>query len=340
MAPLALTLGEPAGIGPEITFKAWQMRKTAALPPFALIAPGGFVSGLRDRLSPDTPIEVIADLSEAAAVFKGALPVFEADLPSSVPLPEPGRPSTDTAELVIGSIRAAVTLCRNAQASGIVTNPISKSVLYKAGFSHPGHTEFLAELSAATDAPPPPPVMMLAIEGLRVVPQTIHVPLSDVPGLLTRDSILETARIILNALKTDFGLSEPRLAVAGLNPHAGENGAMGREEIEIIAPVVAALQAEGHRVSGPAPADTLFHDRARTRYDAVLCMYHDQALIPLKTLDFDRGVNVTLGLPVVRTSPDHGTAFDIAGQNIATPDSLIAAIRMAADMAARRAKTV
>jgi len=314
------------------------MRKAATLPPFALIAPGDFISGLRDHLSPDTPIEVVTDLSDAPAVFEKALPVFEADLPSSATLPEPGQPSADTADLVVGSIRAAVMLCREAQASGIVTNPISKSVLYKAGFSHPGHTEFLAELSAEPDAAPPLPVMMLAIEGLRVVPQTIHVPLGDVPGLLTRDSILETARIILHALKSDFGLREPRLAIAGLNPHAGENGAMGREEIDIIAPAVAALQAEGHRVSGPAPADTLFHDRARTRYDAVLCMYHDQALIPLKTLDFDRGVNITLGLPIVRTSPDHGTAFDIAGQGIASPDSLIAAIRMAADMAARRAE--
>jgi len=340
MAPLALTLGEPAGIGPEITFKAWQRRKTGSLPRFALIAPGDFVTGLRDRLSPDTPVQVVADLPEAAAVFEKALPVFEADLPSAIPVPEPGMPSPATADLVMGSIRAAVALCRKAQASGVVTNPISKSVLYEAGFPHPGHTEFLAELTATPDAPHPLPVMMLAIDGLRVVPLTIHVPLRDVSGLVTRDGIIRTARIILNALSTDFGLAEPRLAVAGLNPHAGENGAMGREDIDIIAPAVSALQAEGHRVSGPAPADTLFHDRARACYDAVLCMYHDQALIPLKTLDFDRGVNVTLGLPIVRTSPDHGTAFDIAGQGIASPESLIAALRMAADMAARRAEAL
>ena len=337
LGPLALTLGEPAGIGPEITFKAWQHRQSAGLPPFALIAPGDFVSRLRDRLSPDTPIQVIDDLSDVPEVFENALPVFEADLPRSIDMPEPGQPSPATANLVVNSIRAAVALARSGQACAVVTNPIAKSVLYEAGFSHPGHTEFLAELTAESNAPSPVPVMMLAIEGLRVLPLTIHVPLSAVHDLVTRAGIIETGRRILKALGTDFGIEKPRLAVAGLNPHAGENGAMGSEEMDIIAPAVAALRADGAAVRGPVPADTLFHDRARAQYDAVLCMYHDQALIPLKTLDFDRGVNITLGLPIVRTSPDHGTAFDIAGKGVASADSLISALHMAAEIAARRA---
>lgn len=329
---LALTLGEPAGIGPEITFRAWRDRKAENLPAFMLVAPFGLASGLRDRLAPGLPLERVDHPSDALTVFDRALPVLETGFDHAVTVPEPGHPDARLADVVLGSIKYAVTLASEGSVAGVVTNPIAKSVLYKAGFDHPGHTEFLAALTQASD----PPIMMLAIEGLRVVPLTVHIALSGVSGALSEDLITKTGLRVIDALRTDFGIARPRLAVAALNPHAGEDGAMGDEEVRIIAPAVASLRNAGHDVVGPAPADTLFHEAARVRYDAVLCMYHDQALIPLKTLDFDRGVNITLGLPIVRTSPDHGTAFDIAGRGLASAQSLIAAIRMAADIATRR----
>jgi 4-hydroxythreonine-4-phosphate dehydrogenase len=251
------------------------------------------------------------------------------------PLSKPvtlGSPDTENAKSVVRSIDVATEFAMSGQAAGVVTNPIHKDTLYSAGFSHPGHTEYLGAITKATRAP----VMMLAVPGLRVVPVTVHVPLKDAPARLTREAIVSAGETTADALKRDFAIANPRIAVAALNPHAGENGQLGREEIETIAPAVQALKDKGIAAFGPKPADTLFHAKAREGYDAVLCMYHDQALIPLKTIDFDRGVNVTLGLPIVRTSPDHGTAFDIAGKGVANPSSLIAAIELAADIAARR----
>lgn len=268
----------------------------------------------------------------AMAALEGRIPIrFLADR-ATLAAAVPGRPDSTHAPAVIRSVERGVELVRAGACSALVTNPIAKKVLIDAGFGFPGHTEFLGHLTGA-----PRPVMMLAVEGLRVVPVTVHEALAKVPAMLTEDLIVETARIAAAALKRDFGIAAPRLALAGLNPHAGEGGALGCEEDTVIRPAVARLRAEGIAVTGPHPADTLFHARAREAYDAALCMYHDQALIPLKTIDFDRGVNVTLGLPIVRTSPDHGTAFDIAGKGIARPDSLIAAIELAADLAARRA---
>ncbi|MBM3541835.1 MAG: 4-hydroxythreonine-4-phosphate dehydrogenase PdxA, partial [Alphaproteobacteria bacterium] len=264
------------------------------------------------------------------ARFRDAFPVLAEPLATPA---VPGTPDSRNAPAVLRAIERAVEFARAGRAGAIVTNPIHKGVLYEAGFRHPGHTEYLAALAGGVR-----PVMMLACRSLRVVPVTIHVPLARVAFALRTEDIVATGEIAAVALARDFGIAEPRLAVAGLNPHAGEGGHLGREEIEIIAPAVAALRAKGIRAEGPAPADTLFHDRARARADAVLCMYHDQALIPLKTIDFDGGVNVTLGLPFVRTSPDHGTAFDIAGKNLANPASLLAALELAAEMAAHRAR--
>ncbi len=286
--PIALTMGDPAGIGPEIA--------------------GAAMAALEGRI----PIRFLGDRATLAAAI-------------------PGSPDSAHAPAVIRSIARGVELVRSGECSALVTNPIAKKVLIDAGFGFPGHTEFLGHLTGAPRA-----VMMLAVEGLRVVPVTVHAPLSSVPALLTEDLIVETARITAAALVRDFSIAAPRLALAGLNPHAGEGGAMGHEEETIIRPAIARLLADGIAVTGPHPADTLFHARARERYDAALCMYHDQALIPLKTIDFDRGVNVTLGLPIIRTSPDHGTAFDIAGKGLASAESLIAAIELAADLAARR----
>jgi 4-hydroxythreonine-4-phosphate dehydrogenase len=248
---------------------------------------------------------------------------------------EPGRPDPATAAATIRSIEEAVRLARAGGVAALVTNPIAKHVLHEAGFSHPGHTEFLAALAAAPGRPPPHPVMMLWCQDLAVVPVTVHIPLARVPEALTTELILTTARIVDRDLRRRFGVKRPRLALAGLNPHAGESGSIGSEDAEVVAPAVAALRAEGIDASGPWPADTMFHARARKTYDAALAMYHDQALIPIKTIAFDEGVNVTLGLPFVRTSPDHGTAFDIAGKGIARPDSLVAALSLAARLAAR-----
>jgi 4-hydroxythreonine-4-phosphate dehydrogenase len=275
---------------------------------------------------------VAVEPSTAVRTFGRALPV----LPLSRPVAAvPGRPDPTYAPSVIEAIETAVRLVRSELACALVTNPIAKHVLYEAGFRHPGHTEFLAALAAEAGGPPPHPVMMLWSETLAVVPVTVHVPLASVPRDLTTELIVTTGRIVARELRERFGLSHPRLALAGLNPHAGENGAMGSEDSTIIAPAIALLREEGIAAAGPLPADTMFHPRARTGYDAALAMYHDQALIPIKTIAFDEAVNVTLGLPFVRTSPDHGTAFDIAGKGVARPDSLIAAIRLAARLGAR-----
>ena len=328
-APLALTMGEPAGIGGEITLMAWRDRVTNAVPPFFIIDDPARLTALARAIGVDVPVRAIDEPSEATRVFPGALPVLAQAL--SRP-PMPGRPDPANAPAVIAAVERAVTLVRNQQAGAVVTNPIQKETLYDAGFAYPGHTEFLGALAHVAH-----PVMMLAGPELRVVPVTIHLSLVDALAALSTAAIVTCGRVTAAALTRDFGIARPRLAVAALNPHAGEAGAMGHEERDIIVPAVAALVAQGIDVSGPAPADSLFHAGARTRYDAVLCMYHDQALIPLKTLDFERGINITLGLPFIRTSPDHGTALDIAGRGVANPASLIAALMTAGAMAARRA---
>ena len=318
--PLLLTMGDPAGIGGEITAKAWRALAGSG-PQFAIIADPFWVGAL------DVPMAVIQSLDQVADVFGSALPVLSLSLPE---IARPGRPDPANAPAVIASIERAVRLVQAGEGGAVVTNPISKAVLYQAGFPHPGHTEFLGELTGGT------PVMMLACPQLRVVPVTIHVALRRALEGVTTEAILAVSRATAAALRRDFGIPQPRLAIAGLNPHAGEDGAMGREEIEIIRPAIETLQAEGIAATGPYPPDTMFTDAARPTYDAAICMYHDQALIPLKTLDMAGGVNVTLGLPIIRTSPDHGTAFGIAGTGVADPGSLIAALTMAADLAERR----
>ncbi len=327
--PVALTMGEPAGIGGEIALKAWLARRLKRVPPFFVIDDPDRLATLAARLGLTVPIRPVAEPEAALAAYSEALPVLAEALPQAV---EPGQPNPANGSTVIAAVERAVALTRAGRAAALVTNPIHKKSLYDAGFRYPGHTEFLAALADA-----PAPVMMLAVPGLRVVPVTIHLPLAAALARLDRAAIVHCGRVTAAALTRDFGVAEPRLAVAALNPHAGEDGGLGQEERTVIAPAIAELRASGIKASGPAPADTLFHPRARARYDAALCMYHDQALIPLKTIDFEHGVNVTLGLPFVRTSPDHGTAFDIAGSGTASPESLIAALRMAGEMAARRA---
>jgi 4-hydroxythreonine-4-phosphate dehydrogenase len=326
--PLALTMGEPSGIGGEVALMAWR-RRAEGLPPFFLLDDPDRLRRLAADLALDVRVAEITAPSEAAALFPGSLPVLRVELGAAV---RPGQPDPANATAVLGAIRRATSLALAGQAAGVVTNPIHKKTLYAAGFHHPGHTEFLAELAGSRT----PPVMLLACPGLRVVPVTIHLPLRQALEKLSTATIVETGRTTAAALIRDFGIERPALAVAGLNPHAGEEGALGREEIEVIRPAVEALRRAGIDAEGPLPADTLFHAAARRRWDAVLCMYHDQALIPLKTIDFERGVNVTLGLPFVRTSPDHGTAFALAGRGTASPESLMAALRLAADMAAAR----
>ena len=327
--PLALTSGEPAGIGPDITIAAWLRRNELKIPAFYLLGDPDF---LRRRAKLLGLSVAIADISaeQAVATFADALPVVATGHPATA---QPGRPDHTSADAAIASIRQAVADVAKGRASAVVTNPIAKSVLYRAGFRHPGHTEFLAEL-AATGSHTPQPVMMLWSPALAVVPVTIHVSLREAIAQLSSELIVTTARIVVADLKTRFGLANPRLAVSGLNPHAGEDGSLGTEELTIVAPAVEMLRREGIPVRGPLPADTMFHDAARKTYDCAICMYHDQALIPIKTLAFDDAVNVTLGLPFIRTSPDHGTAFDIAGTGKANPSSLIAALRLAARMAA------
>lgn len=328
-APLALSLGEPAGIGPEIVAAAWRAL-SAEGPAFCVIGDAALMRGQ------SVPVQAMPSIGDAPAVFARALPVLDIPLPAPV---TPGRPEAANAASVADWIETAVGLALSGEASGVVTSPIAKAPLYAAGFRFPGHTEFIADLTA--DAPfggTRGPVMMLTARDLRACLVTIHAPLSQVPELVTAERVIRTARVVHEALRRDFGIARPRLALAALNPHAGESGSIGLEEIEVLRPAAEALRAEGITITDPLPADTMFHDEARATYDAALCLYHDQALIPVKTLDFWGGVNTTLGLPVIRTSPDHGTGFDIAGKGVARPDSLIAAIRLAGQMAAARAQ--
>ena len=320
--PLAMTMGDPAGIGPELALAAWRDRTPEA--PFVVFAAPGILAAAARRAGLAVPI-IETDTAGAGAAFPAGLPVVP--LKSAVE-DAPGRPNPANAAATIELIERAVEAVRQGEARALVTNPIAKATLYQAGFKHPGHTEYLGELARAWGAPAFP-VMMIWSETLKVVPVTIHIPLAEAPRALTAELIITTARIVDRDLRVRFGVARPRLALAGLNPHAGEGGAMGREEITIIKPAIEALKAEGIDAVGPLPADTMFHARARARYDVALTMYHDQGLIPVKTLAFDEGVNVTLGLPFIRTSPDHGTAFDIAGKGLANPASLIAALRLA-----------
>jgi 4-hydroxythreonine-4-phosphate dehydrogenase len=327
--PLAISMGEPAGVGPDIILALFARRAELALPAFCVFGNADFLRARAARLG--LAIEVAETTpAEALNVFAHALPVVAVD--GDVP-DQPGTISPVSASAVIGSIEGAVEACLDGACRGLVTAPINKAALYHAGFSHPGHTEFLAELCARGETPRLP-VMMLAHGGLRAVPVTIHVPISAVPGLLTQELITETVRIVAHDLRARFGIREPQIGLAGLNPHAGEGGAIGREEIEVVIPAVRQLQDEGIAVEGPLPADTLFYPSHWARYDAVVAMYHDQALIPIKTVAFEDAVNVTLGLPIVRTSPDHGTALDLAGTGRASPASFLAAIRMADAMTA------
>lgn len=332
--PLAVTMGDPAGIGIDITLAAFALsqRMQRPLPRFVLFADPFAVGERAKRLQLNVRIEAVDSAATARFVPAGTLPVVT----TSLAMPsEPGRPDPANGTAVIAAIERATAAVADGTAAAVVTNPISKETLYAAGFRHPGHTEFLGELARRHwPGRPAMPVMMLASDMLRVVPLTVHVPLAAVPDRITGGLIEEVVRITAADLARFFAIARPRIAVAGLNPHAGEGGTMGREEVEIIAPAIARLKAAGFDVTGPHSADTMFHGAARARYDAAVCMYHDQALIPLKTLAFDDGVNVTLGLPFVRTSPDHGTAFDIAGTGKANPSSFVAALGLAARMTA------
>jgi 4-hydroxythreonine-4-phosphate dehydrogenase len=327
--PLALTLGEPAGIGPDLALAVWHRRAELDIPRFYVVADPDFLAQRAARLGLDVPI-VPAAPAAAAATFRSALPVVALDVAVTA---QPGRPDRSSAPAAIASIRRAVSDVMAGAAAAVVTNPVAKNVLYNSGFAEPGHTEFLASLVHETTGKALRPVMMLWSPELAVVPVTIHLPLKDIFTHLSTALVVETGRIVARDLLARFRIPRPRLAVAGLNPHAGEDGAFGEEDRTIVAPAVARLIADGIDAKGPLPADSLFHERARTTYDAALCMYHDQALIPIKTLAFDHAVNVTLGLPFVRTSPDHGTAFDIAGTGAADATSLIAALRLAARLA-------
>ena len=325
-------MGEPAGIGPDVTIAAWQARKTAALPPFFVIGPPALYAARAKTSGAEVTRAEIGAADEAADRFADALPVLARDAPD----PVPGRPSAATAEAVIGSIDTAVRLALDGSAAAVVTNPIQKAVLMEAGFAHPGHTEYLAALARGATGEETAALMLLAVPGLRVVPLIVHEPLTRVPELIEEDRIVAAGLGLDAALRRDFAVAAPRIAVAGLNPHAGEDGRLGREETEIIAPAVARLRDGGIDARGPFPADSLFHEEARATYDAALCMYHDQALIPLKTLNFHEGVNVPLELPFVRTSPDHGTALDIAGTGRADARSLCAALKTADKIARQR----
>jgi 4-hydroxythreonine-4-phosphate dehydrogenase len=327
--PLALTFGEPAGIGPDLALAIWRRRAELDLPPFYMIADPDFLARRAELLGLDVPV-VAATAAEAVGKFSTALPVRAIDLAATA---QPGRPDPTSAPAAVASIRQAVADVMAGDAAAVVTNPIAKNVLYDWGFAEPGHTEFLAKLVQEANGKTLRPVMMLWSPELAVVPVTIHLPLREIFKQLTSNLIVETGRIVAHDLCRRFGLARPRLAIAGLNPHAGEAGTLGEEDEAIVAPAVARLVAEGIDAKGPLPADSMFHQAARASYDAALCMYHDQALIPIKTLAFDHAVNVTLGLPFVRTSPDHGTAFDIAGTGKADPASLIAALRLATRLA-------
>ncbi len=329
MQPLALTLGEPAGIGPDLALAVWHRRAELDVPRFYVVGDPDFLSRRAGRLGLDVPIAAVTPAASAAA-FASALPVVAIDVAVSA---EPGRPDRSSAPAAIASIRRAVADVMAGTAAAIVTNPIAKNVLYDWGFAEPGHTEFLATLVQEATGTSLRPIMMLWSPELAVVPVTIHLPLREIFKHLSTELVVATGRIVARDLAVRFRISRPRLAVAGLNPHAGENGALGEEDRAIVAPAVARLIADGIDARGPLPADSLFHERARATYDVALCMYHDQALIPIKTLAFDHAVNVTLGRPFVRTSPDHGTAFDIAGTGAADATSLVAALRLAARLA-------
>jgi len=324
--PLAVSLGDPAGIGPEVVGKCWDHRDRFGLPPFVAIGDPRSLAAVWDG-----PIATIDDPSEADSAFDVGLPILPI---ASLDVDIPGHPSVSGAHCSLDALELAVGLARSGSAVAVVTGPVSKHQLYDIGFAHPGQTEFVAERCGIS---PSNVAMMLAGPTLRTVPVTTHLPLSQVAAALTSALIEARGRAALRGLQRNFGIADPRLAVAGLNPHAGEGGALGREEIELIMPAIEALRAEGWRVTGPLPADTMFHSAARANYDAALCMYHDQALIPLKALHFEDGVNITLGLPIIRTAPDHGTAFDIAGHDRADPRAMAAAIRVAADCADHRA---
>ncbi|MBY5831633.1 4-hydroxythreonine-4-phosphate dehydrogenase PdxA [Rhizobium ruizarguesonis] len=327
--PLALSQGDPAGIGPDITLMAWLRRRELGLPPFFLIGDSDVLALRARQLNLAVSIRETDNASEAAGMFADALPVMT--IPAGIEVVA-GEPHAATAKGTIAAIEKAVSLVINGEALAVVTNPIAKAVLYEAGFRFPGHTEFLADLAARATGRPVTPVMMLSGPKLRAIPVTIHIPLRDVPQALTGELIMETCRIAHEDLRQRFGIEAPRLAVAGLNPHAGEGGAIGKEDEEVIRPAIERLRDEGVDAIGPLPADTMFHDEARARYDVAVCMYHDQALIPAKALGFDDSVNVTLGLPFVRTSPDHGTAFGIAGKGLAREQSLVAALKLAAQL--------
>jgi 4-hydroxythreonine-4-phosphate dehydrogenase len=335
--PIAVTMGDPAGIGGDVMLGAWSRRDDLApqqpLPTFFAIDDPARLSALARRLGLDVPVQVIDHPAQAMDVFHRSLPVLSQPVVESV---VPGQANPANASAVIASIERAVALVQQGEASSMVTLPINKRVLHQAGFGHPGHTEFLATLSGGSEATALQPVMMLACSALKVVPVTIHLSVADAVRSLTSEAIVHAGTVVAEALRAYFGRPSPRLAVAALNPHAGEGGDMGREEIDIIAPAIATLRALGIDAFGPAPADTLFHPGARDGYDACLCMYHDQALIPIKTIDFHNGVNVTLGLPFIRTSPDHGTAYGLAGSGEANDSSFIASLRMAQEMVIRR----
>ena len=330
MAPLAVSLGDPAGIGPEIIVESWAQRSAEGLAPFVVVGGASVLAKAAQARGVDCPILPIESVADAARAFENALPVIATDDGTYLP----GKPDELGAALALGSLAEATRMALLGTASAVVTAPVAKSQLAKIGFEFPGQTEFLA---AACGLEPDDAVMMLAGPSLRAVPVTVHCRLADVPGLLDTATIFGKGRILADALQRDFGIERPHIAVCGLNPHAGEGGRFGTEEREVIEPAIALLHEAGIHASGPHPADALFTARARQGYDAALAMYHDQALVPLKALDFDEGVNVTLGLPIVRTSPDHGTAFDIAGKGVADPGAMIAALRMAGEMAARRA---
>jgi 4-hydroxythreonine-4-phosphate dehydrogenase len=329
--PLALTSGEPAGIGPDITLKAWLHRDELELPAFYWLGDAASLDRRAKALALNVRLAEVRP-EDAVGTFAQALPVVSTGQAATA---QPGHPDDSSAGAAMASIRQAVADVMAGRACAVVTNPIAKNVLYRAGFRHPGHTEYLAEL-AATNTSTPQPVMMLWSPALAVVPVTIHVSVREALAQLSTDLIVTTARIVMAGLKSRFGIARPRLAISGLNPHAGEDGSLGTEDQTIVAPAVDILRKQGFDVRGPLPADTMFHEAARQTYDCAICMYHDQALIPIKTLAFEDAVNVTLGLPFIRTSPDHGTAFDIAGTGKANPSSLIAALRLAARMADAR----
>ena len=338
--PLLVTMGEPAGIGGEILMKSWKIlwgssQIVEKSPLFVAIDDINRLTHEAKRCGLNIPLQSIQNVEEAFDIIPHGLPILHRPLPA---MPQPGQPDSKSVPAVMACIEEAVALICSGKAAGLVTNPVHKHILYQAGFAYPGHTEFLAALAEQAQTTGPPrtyrPVMMLVIPGLRVVPLTVHIPLIEVPRKLEHNMIVETGHIVATSLKQNFGILKPRLAMAGLNPHAGEGGQIGKEEQEILMPAIAQLRADGLTVSAPQPADSLFHKKARAHYDVVLCPYHDQALIPLKTLNFEEGVNITLGLPFLRTSPDHGTGLDIAGKGIASPISLIEALRLAARMAA------